>query len=163
MSIRHSVTRLTVITLSIAIGVAWLTSMMDDAAAQSSLVRALSAPTDATVVTTQPRPGWALDRLDQRRLPLDHEYRSRTRGQGVTVYVIDCGAQVGNAQFGNRASRGANIAGGHWRDCIDAMGVGHATFVSGIVGGATTGVAKRVRIVSVRTLEGGEGPPLRRQ
>ena len=159
MSIRRSVTRLTVITLSIAIGVAWLTSMIDDAAAQSAHVRALSAPTVADRRDNADPPRLGARPLDQRRLPLDDEYRSRTSGRGVTVYVIDCGAQVGNAQFGNRASRGANIAGGHWRDCIDAMGVGHATFVSGIVGGATTGVAKRVRIVSVRTLRGGEGAP----
>jgi subtilisin family serine protease len=159
ISIRHPLTRVSVIALSVAMGVGWLISGIDDVAAQSSRARAVSSPTVATAVTTQTRPGWALDRIDQRRLPLDDEYRSRTSGRGVTAYVIDCGAQVGNAQFGNRGSRGANIAGGSWRDCIDSMGVGHATFVSGIVGGATTGVAKRVRIVSVRTLEGGEATP----
>jgi subtilisin family serine protease len=110
-------------------------------------------------VRTQRDPGWALDRIDQRQLPLDHRYRTRTRGHGVTVYVIDCGAQVGNEQFGGRAVRGPNIAGGRWTDCQDAMAVGHATFVSGIIGGLTTGVAQRARIVSVRTLKGGEGAP----
>jgi len=107
----------------------------------------------------QLHPGWALDRLDQRQPLLDQHYRSRTRGHGVRVYVIDCGAQVANAQFGGRAVRGANIAGGPWTDCLDEMAVGHATFVSGIIGGATTGVAKRVRLISVRTLSGGEGAP----
>ena len=107
----------------------------------------------------QVHPGWALDRIDQRRPLLDQHYRSRTRGHGVRVYVIDCGAQVANSEFGGRAVRGANIAGGHWTDCIDEMAVGHATFVSGIIGGATTGVAKRVRLISVRTLTGGEGTP----
>lgn len=112
-----------------------------------------------TAEAKQPHPGWALDRIDQRRPTLDQQYRSRTRGHGVRVYVIDCGAQVANSEFANRAIRGANIAGGHWTDCLDEMAVGHATFVSGIIGGVTTGVAKRVRLISVRTLSGGEGSP----
>lgn len=115
-------------------------------------------------VNTQSAPGWALDRIDQRRLPLDHEYRSRTDGSGVTIYVVDCGAQVGNPEFGSRARRGPNFAGGPWTDCSDSFAVGHATFVAGIAGGRVTGVAKAARLVSVRALEGGEGvgsPPKR--
>jgi subtilisin family serine protease len=158
MGARRSATPLTVVALSVAMGFAWLTSAMNDAAAQSSRTDVSPAPTTVAVIT-QAQPGWALDRIDQRRQPLDHKYRSRTRGRGVTVYVIDCGAQVGNPQFGSRARRGANIAGGHWSDCFDEMAVGHATFVSGIIGGVKTGVAKRSHIVSVRTLEGGEGAP----
>jgi subtilisin family serine protease len=115
-------------------------------------------------VDTQTAPGWALDRIDQRALPLDHAYRSRADGSWVTVYVIDCGAQVGNPQFEGRARRGPNLAGGPWTDCSDSFAVGHATFVTGIVGGRVTGVAKAVRLVSVRALEGGEAvasPPKR--
>jgi subtilisin family serine protease len=110
-------------------------------------------------VDTQSAPGWALDRIDQRRLPLDHQYRSRTDGSHVTVYVVDCGAQVGNPEFEGRARRGPNLAGGRWSDCTDSLAVGHATFVAGIVAGRETGVAKAARLVSVRALVGGEGLP----
>ncbi|MFZ0325135.1 MAG: S8 family peptidase [Actinomycetes bacterium] len=115
-------------------------------------------------VSTQSAPGWALDRIDQRRLPLNHAYRSRSNGSGVTVYVVDCGAQVGNPAFGGRGRRGPNFAKGPWADCTDSFAVGHATFVAGIVGGRVTGVANAVRLVSVRALKGGEGvgvPPMR--
>jgi len=121
---------------------------------------------DLLAVSTQSAPGWALDRIDQRQLPLNQAYRSRSNGSGVTVYVVDCGAQVGNAAFGDRGRRGPNFAEGPWADCTDSFAVGHATFVAGIVGGAETGVAKTVRIVSVRALTGGEGvaaPPKRVQ
>ncbi len=116
--------------------------------------------------STQSTPGWALDRIDQRRLPLNGTYRSRANGSGVTAYVVDCGAQVGNPAFGGRGRRGPNLAGGTWGDCTDSFAVGHATFVAGIIGGAVTGVAKAVRVVSVRALNGGEGvgaPPTRVQ
>ncbi|MCK7470970.1 MAG: S8 family serine peptidase [Desulfomicrobium escambiense] len=75
----------------------------------------------------------------------------------MTVYVVDCGAQVDNPEFGSRARRGPNLAGAPWTDCSDEFAVGHATFVAGIVGGRVTGVAKDVSLVSVRALEEGEG------
>ena len=103
------------------------------------------------------RPGWGLDRIDQRRLPLDHSYRPRSSGAGVTVYLIDTGLDVGHAQFGGRASIGTDLLGGNGRDCADEQGVGHGTFVAGIVGGATTGVAPRVRLVEVKAVVCGEG------
>lgn len=153
------VSRATVASFAVVLGVGVLAVPVGGADAGAGAVLGSPRSTVAARVTTQDRPGWALDRIDQRRLPLDHAYRSRSRGRGVTVYVVDCGAQVGNREFGGRAVRGANVAGGRWTDCMDSFAVGHATFVSGIVGGATTGVAKRVRIVSVRALEGGEGTP----
>ena len=135
-----------------------------------SSVAVLDAPAASgrvlPAVSTQSSPGWALDRIDQRRLPLNDTYRARANGSGVTVYVVDCGAQVDNPAFGDRGRRGPNLAGGHWGDCTDSFAVGHATFVAGIVGGSVTGVAKGVRLVSVRVLNGGEGtaaPPRRVQ
>lgn len=166
MDLRHAANRLAVTILSVGLVIGSLVVAVHGALAQSPGARAPSGSIGARVTSTQFHPGWALDRVDQRRPVLDHQYRSRTRGRGVRVYVIDCGAEVANSQFGGRAVRGANTVGGHWTDCLDEMAVGHATFVSGIIGGVTTGVAKRVRIISVRALSEGEGvptPPLARQ
>ena len=111
------------------------------------------------VVTTQHSPGWALDRVDQRRLPLNGQYRYRSTGAGVTAYLIDGGLDVTNEQFGGRASLGVDLAGGGGTGCLDEFGVDHGTFVAGIVGGRTTGVAKDVKLVEVRALRCGEGTP----
>ena len=130
-------------------------------ASLGALAPAGAAPrtTEAAAVTTQRNPGWGLDRLDERLRPLDARYRARSSGAGVTAYVIDCGMETGNAQFGGRAVKGKNVVGGSWTECTDEMAVGHATFVAGIIGGATTGVAKKVGIVAVRAIAGGEGQP----
>jgi subtilisin family serine protease len=143
--------------VAVLAGVALAAAALPGAVAASPA--ASLAPTSSADLTVQRSPGWALDRIDQRTLPLDDRYRARNRGARVDVYVVDCGAQVRNLEFGGRAQRGANVAGGRWHDCSDEMGVGHATFVSGIVAGRSTGVAPSAHIVSVRALDEGEGSP----
>ena len=103
-------------------------------------------------------PGWGLDRIDQRSLPLDSRFTPPPAdGAGVTVYLIDTGLDVGNPQFGGRASLGINLTGTDVTDCPDEVGVSHGTFVAGIVGGATTGVAKQAKLVEVQALGCSEG------
>jgi subtilisin family serine protease len=102
---------------------------------------------------TQRRPGWALDRIDQHRLPLDQRFTTVGQGQGVTVYVVDGLFDVKNAEFGGRASVGldSGVA------CSLEDGINHGLFVAGLVAGRRTGVAKQAKIVSVGDSYGCEG------
>ena len=97
----------------------------------------------------QPGATWGLDRVDQQDRPLDGEYRYDFDGDGVNAYIIDTGIRRTHADFEGRAFDGfTSIDDGRGsNDCA-----GHGTHVSGTVGGATWGVAKRVALWAVRVL-----------
>lgn len=98
---------------------------------------------------------WGLDRIDQRRLPLNQRLATSTRGQGVTVFVLDSGISA-HQQFGDRLAAGTDhVRDGHGStDCR-----GHGTHVAGTIGGSVAGVAPGATLVSVRVLGcDGSGP-----
>jgi subtilisin family serine protease len=98
----------------------------------------------------QVNPPWGLDRVDQRDLPLDARYRYPNEAQGATAYVLDTGVRATHTEFGGRVLPGYDFVG----DDTDASdGNGHGTFVAGIIGGTTHGVAKKIRIVPVKVLD----------
>ncbi len=95
-------------------------------------------------------PSWGLDRSDQRTLPLDTSYGYSNDGTGVTAYVIDSGIRATHSDFTGRVLPGyAGFSDGYGTDDC----AGHGTHVAGTLGGTTYGVAKKVKLVSVRVLD----------
>ncbi|MFC4592497.1 S8 family peptidase [Sphaerisporangium corydalis] len=93
---------------------------------------------------------WGRDRIDQRKLPLNGTFKINHDGDGVTAYMVGSGISPSQGEFTGRLDKGYSaIIDGHGTD--DCLGQG--TFVAGIVGGATQGVAPKVRMVPVRVLD----------
>ena len=92
---------------------------------------------------------WGLDRIDQRGLPLDTEYGYTTDASNVHAYIVDSGIRTTHVEFGGRATKDYDAVsdGQNGNDCN-----GHGTHVAGTVGSAAWGVAKNVRLHSVRVL-----------
>ncbi|MEU1870653.1 S8 family peptidase [Streptomyces sp. NPDC019793] len=121
----------------------------EELAADPSVAR-VEADAVAYAVGTQPNPpSWGLDRVDQRDLPVDRSYTYPEGASDVTAYVVDTGVRLGHRDFGGRAVSGYDFIDDD-SDASDCQG--HGTHVAGTVGGTAHGVAKDVRLVSVRVL-----------
>jgi subtilisin family serine protease len=94
-------------------------------------------------------PSWGLDRIDQRRLPLDSRYRWVTEAPNVSAYVIDTGIRATHTDFGGRVGGGIDLVDDDGNPDDDN---GHGTFIAGVIGGTKFGVAKKIRLVPVRVL-----------
>jgi subtilisin family serine protease len=140
--------------LSQVIGFPIVHRFADGFAARLSPARLAALRTDPEVASVEPDrvvraattekwPGWGLDRIDEKQLPLSRSYTFHHTGAGVDAYVIDTGVEASHREFGGRAD---TVYGGP--DCN-----GHGTHAAGIIGSTSYGVAKKARLHGVRVLD----------
>lgn len=98
----------------------------------------------------QNNPGWGLDRISQRALPLNDTYEYISDGTGVRVYVMDSSIRNTHQQFGSRVSAGQNFVSGGSTWDADYY---HGTASAGFIGASVRGAAKQVEIYPLRVMD----------
>ncbi|KAF9081784.1 serine protease [Mortierella sp. AD031] len=105
---------------------------------------------DGAYTIQQRAPSWGLPRVSQRNLPLQADYKyPNSAGSGVDVYVIDTGININHIDFEGRARWGTTTVLG----APNTDDNGHGTFVAGVIGSRTFGVAKKVNLIAVKGLD----------
>ena len=120
-------------------------------------VKAVHQNGTAQAVGEQPNPpSWGLDQVDQKTHSLDKLYKYPNTADNVTAYVIDSGVHTKHSEFEGRASHGYDFVDND-PDASDCFW--HGTHVAGTIAGRTVGVAKKAKVVAVRTLGCGGSAP----
>jgi subtilisin family serine protease len=132
----------------LALGCAPATPNRASASLVSSAGAALASSAAPVAYVESPTISLALDRIDQRRLPLDSTYRHYGSGAGVTVYVFDGGVLPTHPELAGRVRRGYDAFPDGPRVCN-----AHGTAVAGAVAGTTLGVAPDAEIVDVKMVD----------
>jgi subtilisin family serine protease len=107
-----------------------------------------SSSARSTTIYESPTVSFALDRIDQRGLPLDQTYRHAATGKGVTVYVFDGGVSSTHPELVGRVRTGYTAFPDDPKICNP-----HGTAVAGAIAGSTLGVAPEAEIVDVKMVQ----------
>ncbi|KAJ7496681.1 peptidase S8/S53 domain-containing protein [Mycena latifolia] len=95
---------------------------------------------------------WGLARVSHRPKLTFGTFRSYEHdpsgGEGVDVYVIDTGINIGHVEFEGRASWGKTIP----DNDVDEDGNGHGTHCAGTIASRKYGVAKAANVIAVKVL-----------
>ena len=116
-----------------------------------------SASQDVNIASALEPGLWGLDRIGQRRPPLDGVYnpRGNNTGSGVHVYIIDTGINPDHVQYADRMGPGFDFVDD---DDVPDDCNGHGTHCAGTALGSTYGVAPEATLHGVRVLDcGGSG------
>jgi subtilisin family serine protease len=108
----------------------------------------LASSSVRSTIYEAPTISFALDRIDQRALPLDRTYRHGATGKGVTVYVFDGGVSTTHPELAGRVRVGYSGFPNDPKICNP-----HGTAVAGAIAGATLGVAPDAEIVDVKMVQ----------
>src|SRR5947208_1261765 len=73
---------------------------------ETSSFYSLASSSVRSTIYSAPTVSFALDRIDQRTLPLDRTYRHGATGKGVTVYVFDGGVSTTHPELAGRVRVG---------------------------------------------------------
>lgn len=114
--------------------------------------------TEAGRAFYQAHPEWFLDRISQQQpLPTDpaayvSSFNPASTGAGVNAYVLDNGIDLTHPEFGGRATNDHDVfPGGNGGLCpSSADSWDHGTEVAGMLGGSATGIARQVKLHSVK-------------
>jgi len=92
---------------------------------------------------------WHLERLNTKNRPprFTGVYSNSEDGANVDAYIMDSGIEIDHPEFEGRATWGINTADRYDEDCD-----GHGTHVAGTVGSRSYGVAKKVNLIAVKTM-----------
>jgi oryzin len=94
---------------------------------------------------------WGLARISHRARGANNYVYDPSAGRGTYAYIIDTGLNAGHTDFGGRAQLGYNAVAG----VADVDTQGHGTHTTGIIGGATYGVAKSANLIGVKVFDNG--------
>src|SRR6476660_8625126 len=125
-----------------------LASTTPSLAGSSSFYTLASSSARSATVYTSRTISFALDRIDQRGLPLDQTYTHSETGNGVTVYVFDGGVSQTHPELSGRVRIGYTGFPDDPKICN-----AHGTAVAGAIAGATLGVAPDAEIVDVKMVQ----------
>jgi len=123
-------------------------TMQPLASESSSLYRLASSSARSTTIYSSRTVSFALDRIDQRELPLDQTYSHPGTGAGVTVYVFDGGVSTTHPELAGRVRVGFTGFPDDPKICN-----AHGTAVAGAIAGSTLGVAPDAEIVDVKMVQ----------
>ena len=115
---------------------------------ETGSIYSLASSSVRSIIYEGPTVSFALDRIDQRDLPLDRTYRHGATGKGVTIYVFDGGISTAHPELSGRVRAGFTGFPGDPKICNP-----HGTAVAGAIAGSTLGVAPDAQIVDVKMVQ----------
>ena len=108
------------------------------------------AVSDPGHLTRQRYPPYYLHRISHRRMnDRDNYWYDMSAGAGTYAYILDSGINQGHNEFGSRARFVFNAF--DYASPYDT--IGHGTYIAGIIGGRTHGVAKKTNILGVKIID----------